>query len=1614
MNNATVTIKSGWLQVNVPYEFQLRVRREANENDISQPASTSTTATAIVTKRDYTVVKVSITPPPVVNRHLDTMLTASVSICDALQNPRRRLLSSSPSSVSYQWTQSSGAHVSIDSSAMNSYQLVLPRFSFDMYGSYGFQVDVDADSDGSGVGGSGSSNITLSVSPPSPVALIAGTQYRTLVYDAALILDASVSFVPGYQSSGGNSLTYFWQFPTLSPSTPVTTACKDKHDQLIFEWQTLDVTSSIIEFPAKGNWLCEGLEYVFNVIVGHDEATVPESFKSAAAAATSTASATVVGAPSPPPPVADTTVHSVSVAIQPLDADKYFLSAFPPTTNLRLQATVTHTVTSYRGFLQISPTGLLTSSVVLSSEVIDTHQGASGDYIEDGYSLVYKWTEVSGAFDAADDVNLAAPAAASAIVVLPQAMASSSSSSGPGVTSPITLRVEVTLFTPSLAVEATAYSQVDVTINSAPTVSGVSVDATIGIAGVTSFTVECTGASDPDEPLSYSFSVASASSPSQMTPLTDKVSSPSTSVTLPVGDVVVVCYAYDRFGAKSLPSSASDVLSVTFVPSIVTNPGNDTCISSSVLTTALSPASLTGQPLSDALQQINALFTSSVAYAASVDCDRLSCKTYDLFVNGIKMVTDAAFAAGGFTDATLNQISDTINTVATANLSSSSNSTGLASCQSSVLTVASVVSDLLAAVSVANNGTDTSSSTGAAPLSAAGTDAAIVSLGASLSSLITESDSKNCAQLDTLTSLVKSTLTASAAGDIAGEQSAGISDGTGTRTGTGITATTTRVGGSSSGGSSSGSAATGTAGGANFDFSSNAIAAGNGCVDIQIVEYASPSLATCRQRAASLAAAAADNDGSGGVDNVASAVAASGSVDVPVSNIVSADLVDCSGNKLNISDLAVPISFLIPISNNDLLAPTTVVASCSADAEYLPNSGAIESQTVVVEKDIECSFFNEATQTWSSDGCVVADNNVTQADGTRAIRCECTHLTEFAIILREKNVNDATSCNIAPAGVFGNIMFLIFACLFFVMLLVGARQTYYTVWAFKLAQKTMLAQHILMCLVCCFRIIICVIYYLLRRAEVRAFIEFKIVAVISGLPYVLMLWLFSLLVLNWAAIYFTARKSQLSQMSTAFQKYKPAFFIGNAVASVFLIALFVTIALSSDAIQRQNITIAGSTIYAIIVTSLSIAFAFFGYGLLVQLSKDFKSSSAEKLCKVGMVFCFCFFGEAVIWMISGTAPELFFTHFNVINSVFFSFDLIALACILLVTRATLRKGVKDKLAMTFKPKMMTARRITATARQSKTQKSKNSKSSKGETKPTSKSNAISFNVDSTSNAGNAGGSQRRRARTTTKLFEGVKDRSMRYDRACQKLVMLFPAPGSRFVIFDPDQSSDVDAAIFASKRAVVAEVISPSSYVQQSSSLKKRPHLASNASIDHKNNDVVINMPHMTLTRSVLELSSSSGSSLSSTLSSPSSTKNEHDEENEKRGSDPDFLHWFESLGISVSSGSSLSSFSTNSDESASSPSSFERFLASYSFGSSDSNPSDESKSTDSESKSSNSGDDDSDSDSIDWSFLDDLSDVDEDSDDEISESGLTFNDKYGDRNGFDLEDKLDKLDSIV
>jgi hypothetical protein len=927
--NDTVTLPSNRFAIDTPYTFTLRVLRPA-PGRLQGPVPSLTVTTTVV-RRDRSLLKVTTTAPVSVRRALSSSVVAAVAICTqslpAASLVRRRLLASPASGMAYQWSQLDGPQVPTTVTSYDKFRVFFPSYTLTTFATYTFRVVV---SSSDLTIAPANANVTFDVLPSTPIALIAGAQYRSLVYDSALTLDASASLDPDYFERGSTKLAFFWPFPTLTAATPVTAACQAQHDAFIFTWTTLDLTLSQLVLPALSNLLCAGLEYRFTVVVSH--ADLPAKF---ANTPTSSAFTIVVADAVLEPLVAGTTLHSLVVAIEPLDTDRYVLAAFPPGEELRLQATVTHTVVTYAQ----AQGGANTTAVVETSRVEDTHTGID---IEDGYRLVYRYSETHAYFDARDAINLAGTPDVSSLIL----GTSTLSPSLAGIVT--TLRLDVTLVSPDGVVEATAFSKLDVTLNAPPTVDFASIDATSGIAGTTQFAVECVGAADPDEPLSFSFAYAFTNAPTEFVPLTGRESSPRADVVLPVGTLFVVCYAFDSFGAQSLPSVATSLVTVAPLLFLVEPNANGTSSASSTLVDLLAPAVLVQQSVAESLQQINSYFTSILVE----NCALLECSVYDVFVAAIASLATTAIANDELTDATAQQLSFSLAVI-------TQNST-IGACPVAFTSAVATIENILAAVNTTNTGTNSSTPVGNPGLSPGGAITALTALSGATSSL--GSAATTCEQFEAVNALVDAILVASSAGSLAGEASAAIETGS-------FIASTTRVDGAEL---PSTSAVTSTSSGdVLFDFPIESVA-DLACADIQVVVYAAPTAAACRSDASAAAAAAAadaigrstllDTSGSG--------------LDQPVSNIVKADIVDCAGNVIDVNNLTVPVSFLVPLSLNAPLSPATLAETCDVDLSYLPNGEDIESKTVVVEKEIECSFFDEDTQQWSSDGCVVADNNV--------------------------------------------------------------------------------------------------------------------------------------------------------------------------------------------------------------------------------------------------------------------------------------------------------------------------------------------------------------------------------------------------------------------------------------------------------------------------------------------------------------------------------------------------------------------------------------------------------------------------------------------------------------
>jgi hypothetical protein len=1233
----TVTLQSSWLRPeNSPYNFMLSVGREVPRR--IEGAVYSVPAVLTVTRVERPVVKVLVVPPVQVRRARQTAFYAKTSLCtgDAADTS-----SEVDFNAVYSWKQTAGPPLDLSAIPLDRFNVRLPALTLDTFETYAFEVTVALQD--SAIAPS-STTISFDVLPSPPTVLIDGPQYRLLPYDAPLLLDASTSFDPDYPQRGTSKLDFFWPFPDVSSATPVTAECQKQVDDFIFTWVTLEKDEPTLSLPALSNLLCPGLQYEFRVSVSH--ADLPIGFEGTAP---TLAYAVVAGDAEPPTPVGATTVHTIRADVELLDANRFNLAAFPADVRLRLMTTVEHTITTYANVLSTGPGGDIVQVVESTETTVDTH---TGTIVEDGYSLRYRWTETHDYFDARDVANLAAPIDRAALIVEANVMASLAGNATEVTKEPVTLRVDVELVAPDGFVADTAQSFVTVTLNAAPEPGYATIDATQGFAGATVFAATCLDFVDSDEPLSYSFAYVRAGvSPPVYYPLTTRATPLTADLVLPSGELRVVCFAFDSYGARSVASTPSPAITVAPSLGLVVKDANDTCTLAATTADVLEFEALEPLSLSSALQRIAGLLSSLPAGG----CSHVDCSVYNAFVDAVAALTQAAIADDVLTDETVTQVSAVVADIARA--------PGLPACVDAFTGVTDVIVDLMQAI----NATDSADSAAGKPLEEAtitlqGSTGAISQLDDALASLVESIDASTlgCEQFTTLSNLVSDVLAVGTKGAVAGETSQGVA-------GSELVASTTRISGVDSSATGDSSAASG---GVSFNVTGEATG-GRECTDFQIVEFSGVSPQSCRPTASPLVSVE-------GRDISLTLNATGAGLNEPASSIIRADLFDCDGNVIPVEDLNEPLSFLVPLSADALLAPSTITAACPAETSYLPNDGNVASQELVIEKQVECSYWDEETEAWSTDGCVVADANVTMDDGRRAVRCECTHLTDFAILLREKNSQDATECNLAPGGVFGSIVFVIFAGLYTLLLLFGARQTFHTVVCFGLKQKSMLVQHSLLCMICCLRIFVCVVYYMLQFESVRARLEFKAVAAVSGLPYILMYWLFALLVANWAAIYFAAKKNALQGVAEEFKKMRKLLIGSGSVVTLLFSSLFITIALSKDAKLRQNITLAGSAMLAAIAVVLSVVYVGFGYGLLVQLSKDFKSSSAERLCKVGIVFCCCFVGEAVIWLLSAIDPRTFFDNFEAVNSLFFTLDLIALICIVLVSFKSLKAATTDR------------------------------------------------------------------------------------------------------------------------------------------------------------------------------------------------------------------------------------------------------------------------------------------------------------------------------------------------
>jgi len=311
------------------------------------------------------------------------------------------------------------------------------------------------------------------------------------------------------------------------------------------------------------------------------------------------------------------------------------------------------------------------------------------------------------------------------------------------------------------------------------------------------------------------------------------------------------------------------------------------------------------------------------------------------------------------------------------------------------------------------------------------------------------------------------------------------------------------------------------------------------------------------------------------------------------------------------------------------------------------------------QPQLECGFFNETSHAWSTAGCVSLGMD---PDG-HTQRCRCTHQTEFALLARSASLGGV--CATDTTSVMNLIFLVLYSVLGFVALiqmLRAVRVSWFHHWL-------LVTEHGLVVCICLTRAVNQAIFY--HRISQ---LSFSTMAILSGLPFLFISWLFSFVIVAWRTILANTEKGgSTSRERDSFATYRTEFIVFNTLVSCTLFGLFVIMSQSSSVDTIQHLTTAGDGIVAALSVLLALGFAITGSALVRALTADFKSRVSFKLGATAASLSTAFLFSAGVLLYGELQRGDLTAHFELLNSLYFGSDLIGLAIILLL----FRKAVRD-------------------------------------------------------------------------------------------------------------------------------------------------------------------------------------------------------------------------------------------------------------------------------------------------------------------------------------------------
>jgi len=315
----------------------------------------------------------------------------------------------------------------------------------------------------------------------------------------------------------------------------------------------------------------------------------------------------------------------------------------------------------------------------------------------------------------------------------------------------------------------------------------------------------------------------------------------------------------------------------------------------------------------------------------------------------------------------------------------------------------------------------------------------------------------------------------------------------------------------------------------------------------------------------------------------------------------------------------------------------------------------------------ECGFWNYTEKRWSNKGCE------TKVGSDGILRCACSHLTDFAVVARQKGVADGSVCVHEASEEYLGWIFVPLAGLFIVVAFTAG-------YKITLVEQPMVKITLILVIgQCISRFLSC----LMLSARIENFHSLSLhtlaLWLIIGLPYGFSFWCFSFNAFQWISVVQNVRMS-----SNPFARWKYVFLtfnIGIVTISFLCFALYVFL-------ELQILVIVGSAVVALVTNTVGGLVWRYGYNLskmvVAHLKKGSKVSGAKlklskRLLKTSTSMGISFFLQSVCCILAALLYEKHPVSLVILTVMFHFLEILAVSSLLVVhqTKKSKTKGSRN-------------------------------------------------------------------------------------------------------------------------------------------------------------------------------------------------------------------------------------------------------------------------------------------------------------------------------------------------